>query len=172
MGHVTITEKVNLWLRENGTEDSNKKLYEAFPDISVNTLKQYKRNFKLGKKPRSSADQIYQSQNATQNAQNTSAENSNMIEEDLLKDIKKVKAVMNQFGEGVRLKEVTEFLKEMNALKPSVEDDLKQSLKNEDVNLLLGIINPNFDPQPALPTAFPQSEIDSLFDMNEVHNNS
>lgn len=172
MGNVTITEKVNMWLREHEIGDSNKPLYEAFPDVSRNTLKQYKRNFIMGKKPRIPKEKIYQAQSDNQVAQNNSSENSAMIEEDLLKDIKKVKAVMNQFGEGVRLKEVTEFLKEMNALKPSIEDDIKQSLKNEDVNLLLGIINPNFNPQPALPTAFPKYEIDSLFNENEVNNNS
>jgi len=48
---VTVTEKVFLWLREHGAQDSNVALYAAFPDIKPATLKSYKNRFKSGHRP-------------------------------------------------------------------------------------------------------------------------
>ena len=95
----------------------------------------------------------------------------NVIPIDLLKDIKKIKAVMDQFGDKVRLSEVQSYLKEMNALKPSKEEEIKDSLRNLSATELANIIMPTnseWIPQPALTTTMDKAELLSLIEESDV----
>jgi hypothetical protein len=49
---VTVTEKVYLWLRENGVPDDINVIHAAFPDVKKNTLSQIKKRFVHGQQPR------------------------------------------------------------------------------------------------------------------------
>ena len=93
------------------------------------------------------------------------------IPDDLLQDIRKIKAVMDQFGDKVRLSEVQSYLKEMNQLKPSREEDIKDSLRTLNAEELTAIILPSNQPWlplPALDTTFDQSKLKTLIEESDL----
>ena len=93
------------------------------------------------------------------------------IPDDLLIDIKKIKAVMDQFGDKVRLSEVQSYLKEMNQLKPSREEAIKDSLRTLTASELTAIILPTdmeWIPQPALTTTMDSAELSSLIEESDL----
>ena len=53
---VTVTEKVYLWLRENGITTDNTNLYAAFPDTAKGNLRNIKKRFMDGQQPKRMPD--------------------------------------------------------------------------------------------------------------------
>ena len=160
---VTVTEKVFLWLREHGITTNNSELYAAFPDVAPGNLRNFKKRFIDGHNPKINPNAKIVSNPVQQSPGVTS--HATTLPPDLLEDISKVKTVMQCFGDGVNLRDVTSWLREMNALKPQKEEVIKTSLKNEDIDNLVEVIIPiAWNPQKAKPSTFDSEELTSLFD--------
>ena len=85
-----------------------------------------------------------------------------LISGDLENDILKVKAVMNMFGDKVRLGEAQSFLKEMGQLKPTREEEIKTSLRKESLDDLATLIFDEWDVVPTVPCAYDSEELETL----------
>jgi hypothetical protein len=102
-------------------------------------------------------------------AQTPVEDRSDLIPDDLMEDIEKINAIRQQLGGDVKLTEVVSFLKEMNALHPTQESKLKESLKNEPIDRLIGLILPNgYKFQKTVPTTFDQKELQSLYEESDL----
>lgn len=166
---VTASEEVRLWIRKNGIPRFNVDLYQAFPHVKKDTLLKIKMRYveSLNKKTEIKRKKSSKKKEV-ENTENITNTDSQLLPEDLLNDIKKVKSVMNQFGEGVRLKEVTEFMKDMNALKPSKEEEIKISLKKLDLDELCELINPDYKINVTRKCLFDENEIRALYSESDL----
>lgn len=137
-------KKVSEWLLIHGVPSDNSELIKEFPSISIDNINKIKSRFKqkLNVRPKRSyvKKEKKKDENDEENNENSSHNSNDILDPDLRNDIKKVKKVMELFGDGVRLTDVVSFLKEMDALKPTKEDMIQKSLKGMDITQLTKII--------------------------------
>jgi hypothetical protein len=175
------TQEVKTWLIANGVPSDNNILYNAFPHISKPTLTKIKSRFldtfnpNSNNKPRKkkvirdNKNDIHTNSNTENDDINTTNNSTDIIDKDLKEDIKRIKYVMNSFGEGVRLNEVVSFMKEMNSLKPSKDELIQHTLKDLSVDELEHIIlGTQYIPNQTFESTLDKNIITSLIEESDL----